>query len=97
MPRVQERGVDADGDAAVDALGGADQLQAEAEIAGVGDVLGGDVLDALVGHLVQVDGGREREPREDRHLGRGVAAGDVVGRVGLGVAELLRATASALA
>ena len=31
----------------------------------------------------------EREPREDRHLGGGVAAVDVVGRVGLGVAEPL--------
>ena len=31
----------------------------------------------------------EGEPREDRHLGRRVAAGDVVGRIGLGVAELL--------
>ena len=51
---------------------------------------GGDVLDALVAHLVEVDRRVEREPREDRHLRRGVAAGHVVGRVGLGVAELLR-------
>ena len=32
----------------------------------------------------------ESEPREDRHLGGRVAAVDVVGRVGLGVAEPLR-------
>ena len=35
--------------------------------------------------------GMEREPREDRHLGGGVLAVHVLGRVGLGVAELLRA------
>ena len=33
----------------------------------------------------------ECEAGKDRHLGRGVGAVDVVGRVGLGVAELLRA------
>ena len=53
-------------------------------------VVAGEVLDPLVDDLVEVHRRGEREPREDRHLGRGVAAGDVVGRVGLGVAELLR-------
>ena len=77
-------------DAAVDALGGADQLQPEPELVRVGHVVGGDVLDPLVGDLVEVHGGRERQPGEDRHLGRGVAARHVVGRVGLRVAELLR-------
>ena len=80
----------ADADAAVDALGRADQLQPEAELVRVGHVVGGDVLDALVGDLVEMDRGRERQPGEDRHLGGGVAAGHVVGRVGLRVAELLR-------
>ena len=56
----------------------------------VGHVVGGDLLDPLVADLVEVDGRRERQPREDRHLGRRVLAGDVVGRVGLGVAERLR-------
>ena len=51
---------------------------------------GGDVLDALVADLVEVHRRVEGEPGEDRHLGRRVAAGDVVGRVGLRVAELLR-------
>ena len=80
----------ADADAAVDALGRADQLQAEPEVPRVGHVLGGEVLDALVDDLVERDRRGEREPGEDRHLGRGVLAGDVVGRVGLGVAQLLR-------
>ena len=66
-------------------------FSAEAEVARVGHVLGGDVLDALVGHLVEVTGRGEREPGDDRHLGRGVPAGHVVGGVGLGVPELLRA------
>ena len=54
------------------------------------DVVGGDVLDALVADLVEVHRRVEREPREDRHLRRRVLAVDVLGRVGLGVAELLR-------
>ena len=40
--------------------------------------------------LVEVHRRVEREPREDRHLRGGVLAVDVVGRVGLGVAEPLR-------
>ena len=48
---VEERRVDADAEAAVDALGRADQLEAEAELAGVLEVVGGEVLDALVGDL----------------------------------------------
>ena len=72
---------------AVDALGGADQLQPEAELARVLEVVGGDALDALVADLVEVDRRVERQPREDRHLRRGVLAVDVVGRIGLGVAE----------
>ena len=35
-------------------------------------------------------GGVERQPRDDRHLRRGVLAVHVLGRVRLGVAELLR-------
>ena len=87
---VEERRVHAHASAAVDALGGPDQLQPEAEVARVLDVVGGDVLDALVADVVEVDRRVERQPGEDRHLRRGVLAGDVVGRVGLGVAEPLR-------
>ena len=79
----------AHGQPAVDALGGPDQLEPEAELLRVGDVVGGEVLDALVADLVEVHRRVEREPREDRHLRRRVAPGHVVGRVGLRVAELL--------
>ena len=46
-------------------------------------------LDALVGDVVELHRRAEGEPGEDRHLRRGVGAADVLGRVGLGVAELL--------
>ena len=55
----------------------------------VGHVVGGDVLDALVADVVEVHRRVEGQPREDRHLRRRVLAVDVLGRVGLGVAELL--------
>ena len=80
----------AHGQAAVDALGRPDQLEPEAEVVRVGDVVGRDVLDALVADLVEVDRRVEGQPGEDRHLGRGVAARDVVRRVRLRVAERLR-------
>ena len=47
------------------------------------------MLDALVADVVEVHRRVERQPREDRHLRRGVLAVDVLGRVGLGVAEPL--------
>ena len=49
-----------------------------------------DALDPLDLDPVERDPRAERDRREDRHLGRGVEPGDVVGRVGLGVAEALR-------
>ena len=52
-------------------------------------VVGVQVLDALVADVVEVHRRAERQPREDRHLRRRVAAGDVVARVGLGVAVAL--------
>ena len=52
---VEEGRVHAHAQAAVDALGGADELQPEPEVARVLHVVGGDVLDALVGDLVEVD------------------------------------------
>ena len=90
MARVQERRVHAHRQPVADPLGGADQLELEPELARVLEVVGLDLLDPLVADLVEVHRGVEREPREDRHLGRGVAAVDVLGRVGLGVAEPLR-------
>ncbi len=47
------------------------------------------MLDALVGDVLQAHGRAEGQAREDRHLRRGVATGDVVGGVGLGVAQAL--------
>ena len=38
----------------------------------------------------ELDARVEGDRREDRHLRGGVGAGDVVGRIGLGVAALLR-------
>ncbi len=52
-------------------------------------VVGLQVLDALVAHVVEVHRRAEREAREDRHLRRRVPAADVVGGVGLGVAAAL--------
>ena len=48
------------------------------------------VADALAGHVTGDDARAERDRRDDRGLRRGVEAVDVGGRVGLGVAELLR-------
>ena len=87
---VEKAGKDADADAAVAKLGDAEQLQREAELLRVGEVVGLDLADALVGDVVEVDRRVESQPGEDRHLRRGVGAADVVGRIGLGVAELLR-------
>ena len=87
---VEERGMDVHRDAAVDPLRRADQLQRQAELLGVRDVVGGDALDALVADLVEPHRRAEGQPREDRHLRRRVLAGHVLGRVGLGVAQLLR-------
>ena len=90
MARVQEGGCTRTDRPLADPLGGPDQLQLEPELARVLEVVGLDVLDPLVADLVEVHRGVEREPGEDRHLGRGVAPVDVLGRVGLGVAEPLR-------
>jgi hypothetical protein len=87
--RVQEDWVHPDRQPAADPLGGADQLELEPEVARVLEVVGLDVLDPLVAHLVEVHGGVERQPRDDRHLGRGIAPVDVLGRVGLRVPEPL--------
>ena len=88
---VEEAGEDANADPALVALGDPEQLQREAQLLGVGEVVGLDLLDPLVGDLAQRHRGVEGEAGEDRHLRRGVGAVDVVGRVGLRVAQLLGA------
>ena len=83
---VDERRADADVDLAVDEPRRADEPDHHLELARGGDVERVDPVDADdldVGELVaRVEGDRG----EDRHLRRGVRAGDVVGRVGLGEA-----------
>ena len=90
VPGVQERRMYAHRQASVDALGGADELEPEPEVARVLDVVGRKMLDPLVAHLLEMDRRVEREPREDGHLRGGVLAVDVLRRVGLGIPEALR-------
>ena len=87
---VDERRADADVDVAVDEPRRADEADHHLELARRGDVERVDPVDADgldVGELVARV---ERDRGEDRHLRGRVRARDVVGRVGLGVALLLR-------
>ena len=65
------------------------QLDDAADLAGRGDVGGGDVGDALAVDVGRGHPGVEGQAGQDRRLGRGVEALDVGGRVGLRVAERL--------
>ena len=87
---AHEAGVHAghDGRARLDRRG--DQLGPVAQLGAVLDVGQVEPVDAHMIDLLQNDAGVERDRREDRDLGRGVGAGDVLGGVGLGVAEPLR-------
>ena len=91
--RVEEAREDPDAQPAVAALGDAEQLQRQAELLRVGDVVGLDLGDPLTGDVVEGHRGPEGQPGEDRHLRRRVCALDVVGRIGLRVAEFLGALA----
>ena len=84
-----EARIDAHVDAAVDQLGHAEQLGHEAELPAVGDVDVGDGGDAFVLDVGQRDPAVEGDRREDRHLGGRVLARHVLGRVGLGEAQIL--------
>ena len=66
MAWIQEGRVHAHGQPAVHALGGAEQLQPQAQLARVLHVVGGDVLDSLVGDLVEVHRRVEGQPGQDR-------------------------------
>ena len=72
------------------ALGDAEQLDAVAEFVGGGEIGERDRLDAFDRDRGRVDPRAEGERGEDGELVRGVEAADVEGRIGLGVAELLR-------
>ena len=95
-PRRNQRGMDAQLDAAGTArarrapLGDREQLDPVAELLGVGDVGRLQVDDALDVRLRELHRNAERDRADDRRLVRGVDAGDVERRVGLGVAEPLR-------
>ena len=67
-----------------------EQLERVAELAPPAEVLGLEAHDALGEDVLRPEPRAERELREDAELLRGVAARDVEGRVGLGVAEPLR-------
>ena len=66
-----------------------EQLDGVAELAGERDVVVVQRVDALERHVVDVQVAVERERGENRELGRGIRAADVLGGIGLGVAELL--------
>ena len=83
-------GVDALLDAVLGRARDAQQLDAVAQLLGVGDVQRGDVADALDMHAGEIDRAAERDAGEDRQLVGGVDAVDVEARIGLGIAQLLR-------
>jgi hypothetical protein len=72
------------------ALGDGQQLDDVVEAAGVADVGGRDLRDALVVDLAGRHPGAEGDRGDDGGLGGGVVALDVGGGVGLGVAQGLR-------
>ncbi len=90
MVAVDERRPDAHVDPAVDEPRGADQPDHHLELAGRGDVERVDLVDPDRLDVGELEARVEGDGREDRHLRRGVGAGDVVGRVGLGEAATLR-------
>ena len=76
--------------AVVEALGDREQLHDVAEPLGGGDVVGGDLADALVVHVAGDHPDAERDRRDDRRLRAGVVPLDVRGGITLGVPEALR-------
>ena len=72
------------------APGDAQQLDAVAQLLGVADVFARQLGDAFGIGLVELHRNAEGDRRHDGELVRGVDAFDVEGRVGLGIAQLLR-------
>ncbi len=77
-------------DAALDALGDAQQLDAVAQLLGVLDVGRAELGDAFDIGLVELDRNAVGDRAHDRGLVRRVHALDVEGRVGLGITQALR-------
>jgi hypothetical protein len=77
-------------DAARLTRGDAEQLDAVAELLGVGDIERRDLADALDVDALQVDLAAEGERGQDGQLVRGVDAVDIEAGIGLGVAQVLR-------
>ena len=86
MVAIDEGGADADVDAPVDQRRRTHEPHHRVGRTRRGDVLGGDLLDPAIVDVVERDPRPEGDGREDRHLRGGVRAGDVLGRIGLGVA-----------
>ena len=90
MVPVDERRADAHVDVPVDQARRADEPDHHLELARRGDVERVDPVDADDLDVGERVARVERDRREDRHLRGRVRARDVVGRVGLGEAALLR-------
>ena len=67
-----------------------DEPDDHAELGGGGDVRRLELLDPTALDVLEADARAEGDRGEDGHLGGGVGTADVVGRIVLGVAELLR-------
>ena len=85
-----QRRVDAQLDAVRRAARDAEQLDAIAELLGVGDVRSAEFGDAFDVGAVELHRDAERDRREQRDLVSGVDALDVERRIGFGIAEPLR-------
>ena len=90
MLPVDEGGLHADVEPAVDEGCGADEPDGHAHLARSLDLVRPEALDALVVDVGERDARAERDGGEDRHLRGRVRARDVVGRVGLGEPARLR-------
>ena len=85
-----QRGVHAQFNALLAHFGDAEQLDAVAELFGVGDVDGLQLRDAFNMRALKLHRHAEGDGAHDGGFVRGIDAFDVEGRVGLGVAEFLR-------
>ena len=87
---VDEGGPDAHVVALTDEGCGANEAHHHLQLARRGDVRGRDAGDALVVDVAEHDPRAEGDRGEDRHLCGRIGAANVLGRIGLGVAQALR-------